>query len=45
MGWGGNNLFRTSNRYIASLPWLYGGDRHYILGFRCVRTAPGAKNE
>jgi formylglycine-generating enzyme required for sulfatase activity len=45
MGWGGNNLFRTSNRYIASLPWLYGGHRHYILGFRCVRTAPGAKNE
>jgi len=39
MGWGGNNLFRASNRYIASSPWLYGGDRHFILGFRCVRTA------
>jgi len=39
-GWGGNNLFRTSNRFAASVPWLYGGGRHYILGFRCVRTAP-----
>jgi formylglycine-generating enzyme required for sulfatase activity len=45
MGWGGNNLFRTSNRYVASLPWLYGGDRHFILGFRCVRTALQASGQ
>jgi len=38
-GWGGNDLFRISNRYVASLPGLYGGVRHYIMGFRCVRTA------
>jgi len=40
MGWGGNNLFRTSNRFAASVPGLYGGVRHFTLGFRCVRTAP-----
>lgn len=44
-GWGGNDLFRISNRYVASLPGLYGGVRHYIMGFRCVRTAPARQLE
>lgn len=44
-GWGGNDLFRISNRYAASVPGLYGGIRHYIMGFRCVRTAPARPYE
>ena len=39
IGWGGNEIFRTSNRFAASVPGLYGGSRHFTLGFRCVRTA------
>jgi len=41
-GWGGDELFRISNRFIASLSGLYGGKRHFTLGFRCVRTAPAS---
>ncbi len=41
MGYGGNENFRISNRFVASMPGLYGGVRHFALGFRCVRTAPG----
>ncbi|MGB2820990.1 MAG: SUMF1/EgtB/PvdO family nonheme iron enzyme [Phycisphaerae bacterium] len=45
IGWGGNEIFRTSNRFAASVLGLYGGSRHFTQGFRCVRTAPGAKSE
>ncbi len=38
-GWGGDENFRISNRFVASLSGLYGGKRHFTLGFRCVRTA------
>ena len=44
-GWGGNELFRVSNRFAASTSGLYAGVRHFILGFRCVRTAPVVKSE
>jgi len=44
-GWGGFDGFRTSNRRVALQPGLYGGSRHFSEGFRCVRTAPGAKSE
>jgi len=38
--WGRNEAFRTSNRYVAATPWVYGRSRHFAMGFRCVRTAP-----
>jgi formylglycine-generating enzyme required for sulfatase activity len=45
VGWGGTEGFRTSNRQFALLSGLYGGSRFLAEGFRCVRTAPGAKSE
>jgi len=38
--WGRNEGFRSSCRYIAASPWVYGRSRHFAMGFRCVRTAP-----
>ena len=40
-GFGGNEMFHISNRYVACVPGMYGGARHFTTGFRGVRTAPG----
>lgn len=42
VGYGGDDLFRVSNRYMTAAPGLYGGQRHFMNGFRGVRTEPAA---
>lgn len=41
-GFGGDDLFRVSNRFMTATPGVYNGARHFMNGFRGVRTAPAA---
>lgn len=44
-GFGGDDLFRVSNRFMTATPGVYNTARHFMNGFRGVRTAPARPAE